>query len=423
MSDKVVKIVVLDDDESQSLTWSEYITDALDFLGLSFEVLHPSADNLKSFHEKLVERQERAREGDGGYGAWESAADEPPYDQADLIVIDFELLRFPSGHELAYLTRCFSKCRYVAVMNEMEHVNQFDLRMQEDQRHFADVIFADPQLANPGLWSGHSYGYRPWLWPSMLAELERSSAREQFVAEHLNEQVFEAIGLQGIADWLTTDAKAALSMTPDGREFDSLTFSDIAKTPSGWRRTDRVPDDHRPRVIAARVAKWLRIQVLAAQEALVDLPHLISRYPSLATSTNLEDWDEASADLTPGRLKFDFTPAGDPWGSARLWLGRDAWLGSQLATRDTLQENVDPLSSAPSGFVFLEDLSRFAPREAAREFVPMVTTSRPIRFVSNPDSDWIRTRIAEVAAGVSELAARAVDPGRVSYEPRVFLAS
>ena len=65
---------------------------------------------------------------------------------ADVVVVDYDLLRFSeihvdtTGSRLAYLLRCFSKCGFIIVLNEFG-TNTFDLSLGSPVEGFSRCAY------------------------------------------------------------------------------------------------------------------------------------------------------------------------------------------------------------------------------------------------------------------------------------------
>ena len=106
-------------------------------------------------------------------------------DNASIFIIDYDLLSSQeegeekneefftgslTGEIVAYLVRCFSKCKLIIGLNQYGN-NPFDLTLRGDLDSFADLNLGGDQLDNPNLWMGDwqdsEQEFRPWSWPNL----------------------------------------------------------------------------------------------------------------------------------------------------------------------------------------------------------------------------------------------------------------
>ena len=133
-------------------------------------------------------------------------------DNASIFVIDYDLLSSPeekegkeeelftgslTGEIVAYLVRCFSKCKLIVGLNQYGN-NPFDLTLRGDLDSFADLNLGADQLDNPNLWKGNweDFGreYRPWFWPNLSDSIHNFDKRVEEVQEKLNKPICEVLG-------------------------------------------------------------------------------------------------------------------------------------------------------------------------------------------------------------------------------------
>ena len=418
MNEARIKIVICDDDATQADAWRQACSAALDYLEIEQEI-HLVADGvgLQDYVSRLDDRRKSLRNEPADIRD-RTQWNEPPFDAADVVVLDYELLGQPTGHEIAYRARCFSACGSILVLNEADFENQFDLRMNEDVRHFADVLIGGEQLANPGLWDGTSRGFRPWLWPAVAGESARIKERASALQSGGQRPLLEVLALSHIADYLSEDARAAITPAKEGR--DAFKFATIRQvldeSPLGPARQDRLRGDELWRVGAARIARWLRTVVLPTQDALVDAPHLTA-------SERIAPDDQFELVHLDDDLGLERAAGVRPWSQASLWLGRPAWVYPDVAARRSERWHAEPASDEERA-VFCEDLSAFVPAGAAREFVPDVATSTPYRYVLDPTSVAGKALCGQFKREFADGSASqdAVDPCQVTYEPSLKFA-
>jgi hypothetical protein len=82
------------------------------------------------------------------------------------------------------------------------------------------------------------------------------------------------------------------------------------------------------------------------------------------------------------------------------WLSRPAWFWNELSKLEEIEEIKNPWSAERPDFVFCEDVSRFLPRQKAREFVADLASPFVRRSVVDPGS-CSDHKLAEALRGVN----------------------
>jgi len=379
-------IVICDDEGSRASKWQELILSVGKPMA-NYRIVTLTKKDFDDAIQELRQRQLAAR----GKGAPQIS--ETPFDLADLLVVDFDLLKFETpgsdtGEGVAYLARSYSKCGYILELNQFG-TNWFDLTLSGHAESFADLNIGSDQLANPGLWSQKFDGFRPWSWPLIPQALTDLSTRVASLKGQLDKVITDFLGLT--LDKVGVLPRSSREFLGVGRDPDQATFREfVTSSPFGLRRADKPLDDGQiARIAASRIAKWLEHVVLSGQETLVDAPHLVSRYPSLLTG----GLSQSTLKKT-GTLGQDFRKLGLRYGlieDARFtrlgWLSRPAWRWFQIKSLESLPEDKDPWSAPDIRYEFCEDVSQFLPREGVRSFVASVDSSFDHRFLANPRAD------------------------------------
>ena len=426
MSQEKLDIVVCDDDAQATSEWVSVIRS---LRGEDAEVKAPLPAELSDSLEVLIQRQRALRE-----KRTPSMEDRSIFDEADIIFLDYDLLdvdtdSYITGHELAYLVRCYSPCGLIVVMNEGEVGGPtFELRLETPIDHFADLRISSTHLGNPGLWSDNFIGYRPWAWPILPHEVASFAARVKTVQNRLDEPVLETLKLNGLSDWLSQRAVEALVNKGSLEKLQAVTFHDVVAAGStlGIRPKDVLDDSQIPRVAAARISRWLKSLVLPAQDPFIDAPHLVSRFSSLVGRENdTSDWNR-TARLTsdPTALGLDHARVSDSAINLGPWSDRALWSWSNVSENPDIPEVNDPWGHDPPPMVFLEDLSRFIERDAALAFASQVPSMQDIRFVLANTAPQAKRLLAEEEerAKTNGVEWAQCDPTRVSRSPRILLA-
>lgn len=426
MTSEKLNIVVCDDDAVATSAWVSAIESRL---GDRADIKAPAPNDLVDSLGVLTKRQRTLREPGAS-----SMDRDCIFDVADIAFLDYDLLdvatgSYITGQELAYLVRCYSPCGLIVVMNEGEFVNPtFDLRLETPIDHFADLRISSVHLGNPGLWSDEFIGYRPWAWPILPQEVAAFEARVDIVRERLDEPVLEILQLNDVSDWFSRRAVEALSNKGSTKDVQSVTVRDIVEAGStlGIRPKDVLDDSQVSRVGAARINRWLESLVLPAQEPLIDAPHLVSRFSSLVGSeSDILDWNRTAVPtFDVVRLGLNDALLSDSVIDLRPWSDRALWSWLSVSDNAKIPEVSDPWSHEPPPVVFLEDLSRFVERDAARAFTSQVASMQDVRFVFATSTPQAKRLLAEErertkAGNVDWIAC---DPSLVSQSPRMLLA-
>ena len=373
MSDR--KVLICDDDERAEKRWRDKLQRRFDQLGIEFEALILEPADILGALESLGRRRALSRENKGLANEFPSDG-AGKLDEADIFVIDFDLFRLEglshvTGEMLAYLARCYSGCGLIIAVNQFEEGrNMFDLTLSGHPETFADLHVGDPQLDNAGLWAEPWEGFRPWAWPLLPLAMEKFEQRVRNLGDHLDKPVLEFLGL---ADLERRLARSVLEFPIKSDKPREVTFRDFVTTSrNGLRRRDKpFSRESIAQIAAARLGKWLDSMVLLGQDTLVDAPHLISRYPSLVQgdSKDIDAWNETASFGGLEGLGLHHATIEQFRFQRDEWLSRSVWFWGGVSGCEDIAEVADPWSTDRPDFVFCEDVSRFLPRDQAREFV------------------------------------------------------
>lgn len=398
-------VVVCDDDPERVVWWADRIRDVT-AVGERFTVLPLSPLDFAKAYAALKERKaitvRDEHEPSGG------PDDASVIDDAAILVVDYDLtpdawihadgsdddeskvieteLAGEFGETFAYLARCYSRVGTIVIVNQRVQVSTFDLTMRPFVDSFADLNVSEPDIDRATLWTGVIDGssFRPWHWPPLLHAPDRF---EQFAdAIDLDEPVLGKLGLDSpeAMSALSIDQTDFLSVRQQDVELDAVTFRQVAEgTRLGLigRRDKQSDDEVIRRIAAAGVLRWLERVVLPAQNALIDAPHAVERYPVLlggeaetdAAWASLARLDEvevvlaALADLSEG-----LSPASQ-------WLSRPVWLLPVVSRLVRALPDIEIPNRVTR--VFCEDVSAFYPVMEAQEFTSAVTGPYRQRFI------------------------------------------
>jgi len=378
----VRKILVYDDEKQFTETLQARIAGVAALKG-SFRVTPLKQDDFAASVAALSDRQKAFRT------SREVGTDQLPLDDADILVVDYDLLSsnagpLLTGETVAYLARCFSSCGLIIGVNQYGE-NPFDLTLKGHLESFADLNVGWLQLSNQNLWATRKRGFRPWRWPILPDYLHSFDAKVSDVKASLAQDlpIWQVIGFSPeLFDALPSSI--AEFVGPDPR---TATFRQaVLQSGSALRRKDATctrNEEVIARVGAARISKWLERWVLPEQDIIVDAPHLVSRYPSLINGdvTDIEAWNK-TAELTSHDklgLRVDVI---DPFRLKRdHWISRPVWFWDQLRECEEILEVSEPWSVELPNWAFCEDASRFYDHTQCSEFVADTESPFARRFV------------------------------------------
>ena len=314
------------------------------------------------------------------------------FDDVDVLVLDYDLIHIDeraarhTGEGLARLARTFSTCGVLVVLNQFRDV-QFDLSLRGHSWSYADLNLHAEVLGSEGLWREPPWEcFRPWSWQTLSGAVETPKRRQELVDCRLDEPIVDVLQFRE-EDIARLSDSAFEFVWPDAESFGDLqevSFRSFLGRVSGDLdavAAAKLDGGVAARVVGARIGKWLEREVLAAQDVLVDVPHLIQRYPFVLGDDfgELEAWNAAIHDSDGIRRR---TPV-------KAWFEPAAMLSRPAVWRQRLEEDDDiselsyefDYSKVPP-FVFLEDVSRFGPLEEAKEFRAGHHNAFDARFVS-----------------------------------------
>ncbi len=366
-------ILICDDDLELAEEWRDAVKGVVSTKQYTVRPCVPT-EKVRAGAGELLSRRAAVRSG----GDNARKAQDCVFDDVDILILDYDLLHIDeqraryTGEGLARLARTFTKCGTVIVVNQFRNAH-FDMSLRGNLWSHADLNLKGDLLKRPGLWmDGPWEGFRPWSWQSLNRAVETQHAREALVESQFSESIADALNMD-------EDGIIALSDTAFGfvapeagsvSDFGSRTFkcflNDTVDGRDALATTDYEPAAA-SRFVAARIGKWLEREVLGPQDALIDIPHLIERYPFLMGKdvADLDAWNAAIH--APGRLKAEI-PDGC-WFEPAEFLTRSAvWRHRFEAEAEVSERRHKYDYSNVPAFVFLEDTSEFAPLSEATEF-------------------------------------------------------
>jgi len=354
---------------------------------------------------------------------------ESRFDGADIVILDNNLTHLEkedaplwTAETIAGYVRAFTKASYIVSLNLNPDVD-FDLRfLVGDHSTKADLAINTAHLSNPALWSGDQGtaedSFLPWYWPQLESVATKRRKQIEFVSKNLREPVVAALGFEPEAiDLLSPDARGALSpeaasdreIAKGGTPFDKLTFRNIfiAKDRSlpfkpEREKLSKAEEDGNAalrdiiaRVVAADIDLWFRRHIVGPQEPLVDVPHLLMRFPFLLgkRAGDIGEWNKSVRSNTP---PYGFEQNLYEAHLARAEYKQDLWVPNpcfwwpKLKMDDTLNDYFFKPKQAPwADVVFCEDCSEFGERSPKNG-------DAPAEFSAELEGAWERRHVAHL---------------------------
>ena len=327
-----MKILVCDDFESRGEDSAEEVRNAS---GCMADVL--AAVNLTTTLEQFFDAV-------GKYLDSRETADglaiKSAFDGYDIIVIDNNLTqlnikgtRMTAESVIGYI-RAFSRAAYVVSLNKNPDID-FDLRyLAGDYFTRADLAVNSKHLNIPALWRGQldnsTSKFAPWYWRPLLEAPEKRRMQIDMVASKFDTPVLQALGfseentaaLSPLARESLAPSAPLAESGSESTEIEAITFLDVflgrdrslpalhdREVLASTARTGNA--DARQiisRVVASDIEHWLRCDVLAPQDTLVDVPHLLMRVPVIlgTEAVAIAAWNRAvRGDSQPYGLATD----------------------------------------------------------------------------------------------------------------------
>jgi len=226
-----------------------------------------------------------------------------------------------------------------------------------------------------------------------------------FVRENLEQTVWGKLGFPDYAeDYMSRRSRALGSRSPSGESIRKVSFLDVFRANSFFDREaiERVASlamseipwavEAVCRVASAEMDRWLRREILAPQDVLVDVPHLVARMPSLLgeAGESLGAWNNViNAEEPPYGLQretyetlvriAEFQPA--------FWSASPCFWWPMLKTNAELQRQLFDCSVKWPDVVFCEDVSTFIEKNSLT----------PIEIEAEIEGSWPRRYIVQRA--------------------------
>lgn len=379
-----IKVLILDDEYDRALGWKATVSDYIDG-----DVTVFTREEVSQVISELHAARLKSR---AGVYAEVSAISE-----YDLLIIDYDLLgletenaaAWSTGAEVAYAARLMCPIGPIVVVNQFG-TSSFDLTMKRTIASYADFDVGSTQITARGLWSSNGFNdFRPWSWPNLNVEASRFKSMYELIKENLDKSVisFLAFDLQDFeAPNFLSHEMAGLLGIKQGSE---ISFRELAKKVSGvsvynilekdQAIVDSMPDEQLARLATCIVWRWLEKVVLPSQLVIIDLPHLVSRFPwILSSSSDLGAWEELRTLGTPQGLIEGLDEC--LYDHQDLFSRPVYWL--EKVRRTFPMPDEFEISETPD-LVFCEDSSSFVARDDAVSFPSDLAGFDNERWVKN----------------------------------------
>ena len=425
MSKKNPTILIYDDEQGRPEEFEEKLDKGLNQANQSdkFDIILVKDNDFQNAIKALEQRRVEFRKGEKDLENMPKD-DAEQIDNASIFIIDYDLLDSQekkkkggeektkefftgslTGEIVAYLVRCFSKCKLIVGLNQYGS-NPFDLTLKGDLDSFADLNLGEDQLDNPNLWTGDwkdsEQEFRPWNWPNLCNLLRDFDERVEDVQRKLDTSISEFLGFdKELFELLPREIVQFIWKDKEKEHFQTTFREFITKSGNGLRLKDAKDLDSDinnhvlARVGAARISKWLEHLVLPEQDILVDAPHLISRYPSLITGdkTQIETWNRIAQLVSYNELELNANLLKNYQFPRDHWISRPVWFWDKLRECEHIREIIEPWLTVKPDWVFCEDTSYFYNREDCKEFLADTASPFTQRFVRYFDEVDYRPRV------------------------------
>ena len=348
-------------------------------------------------------------------GGAPSVRPDPDPADFDVTLIDHDQRQLPlpgvrhTSETLAGYVRAFGGAPVVVSVDGPG--SDFDLARLGGGGFPADLAVLRADLASGELWTGCPSGesrFLPWYWPALDGEPSRRRAQIRSVMEDPDARIPDVLGFGGADLDRELDRRAAGELSPHSVRLRPVTFRRFfAEACSSLPAPDRLRLARlsrggssaaltaMARVVAAELDLWVRRELLAPQNVLVDVPHLLDRLqPAGAEAYRVPPVALEGAEpygLPPeffDLLRPVLTPAG-------LWYPRPVFRWRALRSDSRLwQLGFAGRDARGPNRVFAEDLSVFT---SGREFATELEGAWPRRFARElpgvryaPCSRWVR---------------------------------
>ena len=344
------------------------------------------ADALRASVSELLRRRRSVRVG-RSYERRECL-----FDKKDILLVDYDLIHFDddkaqhTGEGIGRLARVYSDCAVVVVFNQFIQFD-FDLSLRGDLASHGDFNLNAELLTTPGLWNSPPWsGFRPWYWQVLSSAVDRQRAREDVFGCEPDRPIVDTVGMLA-EDAMGLSDTAFGFLSPEANDFDGLrkiTFDSFVSAAPGSDKGFGLSSGESAvvRFGATRIGRWLESEILGPQDVLVDVPHLLQRYPFLLGRDvhDLTVWNDTIHHTQRLRKEFDESY----WFEPANCLSRPAvWCRRLEADKDFIRRRADFDYSEVPDIAFMEDSSVFDYISDATEFRAGFHNSFDRRFVKH----------------------------------------
>ena len=385
-------VLICDDEQSQAENWIEDVQNIA--RSDTYNIMEPpSNEDVSRAMKEIFLRRSSVRDG------LMRQREECLFDEVDILVIDYDLVHIDenqaqhTGESIARLARTFSDCSVTVVLNQFQGMD-FDLSLRGHLASHADLNINGNLLAIPGLWEPPPWNdFRPWHWQTLSEAVETQKAREAHIKNFLDQPIIDFFEMQE-EDALRLSDTAFGFIAPEAKNFEELkmqNFRSFVLSAQGNRDAQALlnyDESAAVRFIAARIGKWLERELLGPQDVLLDVPHMLQRFPFLIEYTEddvreIDAWNKMIHDTR----KLQETPVSNYWFGPENFLSRPAVWSQKLEEDEEFREKRAKFdyTNVPD-IVFLEDLSAFARISDAKEFRAGFHNSYDRRFVKDDPS-------------------------------------
>ena len=400
-----MNISVWDDDTETAIDWKNRIDSILNDHKVTVEA-HKRTDitnDLEILHQrrKIYLSSNQAEEHN----------DYSRLDQTDILVVDndlFDLEGFNDYSAEMVATRAcvYTDCKYVIVLNLNPDLD-FDLSLLGHPDSKANLHINDQFVDDEGLWKQcpkNAGDFRPWHWPllgttALLHTTQAAQLQQLLTSESKDMPILDFFGFPETArNRLSRSARAFLHPRRKAEEVSFIDFIDgnarAVNLRDGQEILNRNDTTKIARIAAHRISKWLQRLVLAPQDILIDVPHLVEKLPFLIPDEHqdsLDYWNTCAtlSDAATTSLHNDF--AAQPF-EHKQWFDRPVFWAEDFDTVENLDKLLAATDSNPNDFVFCEDSSAFHPSRDCDRFVAAHHSTSDHRFIRWLNGDHIEIK-------------------------------
>ncbi|GAA0672580.1 hypothetical protein FHT00_001702 [Sphingomonas insulae] len=390
----IKRIAVCDDNPSLAADWQKQIAKAVGS-GVDVERIEDARAQFRNLLTRIPTSENSS-----------SDKVETQFDQADILVVDYDLLEIDAqnarhtGEGFARMARLYSDCAFVVVMNQFVDKAMFDLEMRGHLESFADLNIDSSLIGSQTLWGGQRDGatFAPWTWPDIGKVIDNRGNLTSGLLDAFDQPILDVLQFpERHVSALSDEAVGFLSnQVTNADDLQKLSVRKFLMQSTEHKEVARAIESNKRRAMAATVArlsKWYSRAVVGPQNVLVDVPHLLQRMPflmrpELGDPLDIATWNRA---IVFGAEALIDDVAGAKFQGHAGWLGQDAFWWPDLLKLDVVRKGrseYDPAKFAD--VVFAEDASIFIPFDAAKPFRAGFHNQFDVRYLAffHPDISY-----------------------------------